>query len=174
MVAFHFIRFPPLAMQLAEIGALVRSRRDELGLSQERLAHFSGLSRVTINQLERGTLKDLGIAKLIALTSILGIALSATLKPARSNGLFMASVTSGVSHRERLDERLLSGALGCGVVPAGFRPQIASLINEAPLEILVKAVEESARKERVAPKKIWGHIHQWARELQSPRRELLA
>lgn len=161
-------------MQLAEIGALVRSRREELGLSQERLAHFSGLSRVTINQLERGALKDLGVAKLIGLTSLLGIALLAAPKPKRSNGLYMAAVTSGVSHRKMIDEKHLSGALGSGVVPAGFRSQIASLINEAPLEILVKAVEESARREHVAPKKIWGHIYLWARELQSPRRELLA
>ena len=161
-------------MQIAEIGAMVRSRREQLGLSQERLGHFSGLSRVTINQLERGTIKDLGVAKLIALTSILGINLSATARPAKSNGLFMASVTSGVSHRDKIDEKNLAEALGTGVVPSGFRPQIASLINEAPLEILVKAVEESARKKHVAPKKIWGHIHQWAHELQSTRRELLA
>ena len=161
-------------MQLAEIGALVRTRREELGLSQERLAHFAGLSRVTINQLERGTLKDLGVAKLIGLASILGIALSATSKPKRNNGLFMAAVTSGVSHRDQIDEKRLAEALGSGIVPSGFRPQIASLINEAPLEILVKAVEESSRKEQVPPKKIWGHIHQWAHELRSTRRELLA
>lgn len=161
-------------MQITEIGVIVRSRREQLGLSQERLAHFCGLSRVTINQLERGTIKDLGIAKLIVLTSLLGISFSATAKPKKSNGLFMASVTSGVSHRDKIDERRLSGALGSGIVPSGFRPQIASLINEAPLEILVKAVEESAQKEHVAPKKIWRHIHRWAQDLQSTRRELLA
>lgn len=58
-------------MRIAEIGAIVRSRRVQLGLSQERLGHFSGLSRVTINQLERGTIKESGIAKLIALTGML-------------------------------------------------------------------------------------------------------
>ncbi len=161
-------------MQIAEIGAMVRSRREQLGLSQERLGHFSDLSRVTINQLERGTIKDLGVAKLIALTGILGISLAATARPEKGNGLFMASVTSGVSHRHKIDEKNLAEALGSGIVPSGFRPQIASLINEAPLEILVKAVEESAQKEHVAPKKIWKHIHQWAHDLQSTRRELIA
>ena len=58
-------------LRIAEIGAIVRSRRVQLGLSQERLGHFSGLSRVIINQLECGTIKDFGIAKLIALTGML-------------------------------------------------------------------------------------------------------
>ncbi len=161
-------------MRIAEIGAVIRCRREKLGLSQERLGHFSGLSRVTINQLECGTIKDLGVAKLIALTGILGISLSATARPRKGNGLFMASIASGVSHRDKIDEKNLAAALGTGIVPSGFRPHIAALINETSLEILVKAVEESARKEHVAPKKIWKHIHQWAHDLQSTRRELRA
>lgn len=161
-------------MRIAEIGAIVRSGREQLGLSQVRLGHFSGLSRVTINQLERGTIKDLGIAKLIALTGIPGINLSAPTRSGKGNGLFMASITSSISHRDKIDEKNLTEALGTGIVPSGFRPQIASLIDEAPLEILVKAVEESARKAHVAPKKIWAHIHQCAHDLQSTRRELLA
>ena len=161
-------------MQLPEIGALVRSRREQLGLSQEQLAHFSGLSRVTINQLECGTLKDLGVAKLLALASVLGIRMTAAAMPKKGNGLYMASITSGVSHRQKIGEKNLSKALGAGVIPAGYRPQIASLLNEAPLEILVKAVEESAVREQVAPKKIWAHVRMWARDLMSTRRELIA
>jgi transcriptional regulator with XRE-family HTH domain len=159
-------------MQLAEIGCLFHTRRTHLGLSQQRLAVLTGLSRATINQLERGTLKDLGVAKLIALAGLLGIDVSAQPKPAKANGLFMAAVTSSVSYRQQLNERVLARALGSGVIPPEYRAQIGALLGEAPLEILVKAVEESAQREKVPAKKIWGHVFDWARELQVMRPEL--
>lgn len=159
-------------MQLAEIGALVHTRRASLGLSQQRLASLARLSRATINQLERGTLKDLGVAKLIALAGLLGIDISAQPKPVKANGLLMAAVTSGVSYRRQLDEDVLARALGSGEIPPGFRAQVGALLEEAPLEILVKAVEESAQREGVPAKKIWEHVFDWARELQVMRPEL--
>jgi HTH-type transcriptional regulator / antitoxin HipB len=38
----------------ADIGALVRARRQELGLDQAELAELAGVSRLWINQLEGG------------------------------------------------------------------------------------------------------------------------
>jgi transcriptional regulator with XRE-family HTH domain len=64
-------------MNLADIGQLVHERRQALGLSQARLALMSGLSRATINQLETGSLVDLGAAKLIALLDLVGLNLAA-------------------------------------------------------------------------------------------------
>ena len=156
-------------MQLTEIGDLVQARRVALGLSQERLASLARLSRVTVNQLERGTLRDLGVTKLMGLLSLLGIEISAQARPPKANGLFMAAVTSSVSHREAIDQNVLAKALGSGVMPLEFRAQIGALLGEAPLEILVKAVEEAAQREHVTPKKIWGHVFQWAKELQVAR-----
>ena len=69
---------------------------------------------------------------------------------------------------------MLFRSLGSGAIPTGYRPQIAVLLNEAPLEILVKAVEEAAKREAVAPKKVWAHLRVWARDLMSTRRELTA
>lgn len=153
-------------MQLAEIGGLVHARRAEVGLSQQRLATLTGLSRATINQLERGTLKDLGVAKLMALAGLLGIDISARARQPKANGLLMAAVTSSVSLRLSLGQEVLARALGSGVIPPDYRAHIGALLSEAPLEILVKAVEEAAQREQVAPKKIWEHVYQWARELQ--------
>jgi transcriptional regulator with XRE-family HTH domain len=59
-------------MNLVSIGALVKHRRQALGLSQARLARLGGLSRATINQLETGSIEDLGGAKLFALLDLLG------------------------------------------------------------------------------------------------------
>lgn len=160
-------------MQLAEIGTFVRVRRAHLGLSQQRLATLARLSRLTINQLERGTLKDLGVAKLIALAALLGIEISAQARPAKANGLFMAAVTSGVSLRKQMNEETLAQALVSGEIPSGVRAHIATLLGEAPLPILVKAIEEAAQREGVAPKKIWANVFRWAKELQVVRPELL-
>ena len=64
-------------MNLNSIGQIVQRRRQALGLSQARLAKLSGLSRATINQLETGTLVDLGASKLIVLLDLLGIGTAA-------------------------------------------------------------------------------------------------
>lgn len=158
-------------MRLTEIGHLVHARRTEIGLSQQGLANLSHLSRLTINQLERGTLKDLGVAKLIALAHLLGIELSARTLPAKANGLLMATVTSGVSLRKQMDEEMLAQALASGEIPSGYRAQIGTLLGEAPLPILVKAVEEAAQRKAIAPKKIWANVFGWAKELQVLRPE---
>ena len=46
-------------MNLADIGHLIQTRRESLGLSQARLAKLAGLSRATIKQLVNGGLVDL-------------------------------------------------------------------------------------------------------------------
>ena len=156
-------------MGLVEIGNLVCSRRGQLGLSQAQLARLAGLSRATINQLERGSLKDLGAAKLIALAGMLGIEFSAHPRAAKANGLRMATVTSSVSHRKPMSAAMLSTALRSGEIPRGYEAHIANLLDEAPLAIVVMAVEESARPGIITPKKIWTHLQRWAGELQSTR-----
>ena len=50
-------------MNFQELGELVRSRREALGLSQQRLAQMASLSRTTVNLLETGKLTDLGSPK---------------------------------------------------------------------------------------------------------------
>lgn len=44
----------PLSAATAEFGRRVRTRRNELGLSQEALAHEAGLHWTFIGQVERG------------------------------------------------------------------------------------------------------------------------
>ena len=84
-------------MNLVSIGQLVKQRRQILGLSQARLARMSGLSRATINQLETGTIVDLGAAKLIAMLDLLGLILDAAERPQRDNALALASRSASAS-----------------------------------------------------------------------------
>lgn len=156
-------------MNLTSIGQLVQRRRQALGLSQARLAKLSGLSRATINQLETGTIVDLGAAKLMVLLELLGVTLDASECPVRDNALVLASQTASVSYRERLKPEALATAMVEGRLPAEITPHVATLLDEAPLPIIVGAVEEVARNTQCPAKTIWKHVLQWAHDLQSPR-----
>jgi transcriptional regulator with XRE-family HTH domain len=156
-------------MNLREIGLKVGQRRTDLGLSQERLAKLCGLSRSTIHHLEKGSLNDLGAAKLLSLLSLLGLDVITQEHHQKHRGLDMASKTASVSYRTKLQSSDLSRSLACGVLPEKIYPHVASLLDEAPLEIIVSAVEEAAKINHVAPKVIWKNIDRWAHEMHSPR-----
>lgn len=47
-------RKPPLSLAAGEFGARVRAHREELGLSQEKLADVAGLHWTFVGQVERG------------------------------------------------------------------------------------------------------------------------
>ena len=156
-------------MNLVSIGQLVKQRRQILGLSQARLARMSGLSRATINQLETGTIVDLGAAKLIAMLDLLGLTLDAAERPQRDNALALASRTASVSYKEVLTPEALTDALVGGQLPASITAHGATLLDEAPLPLIVGAVDEVARHTHCPAKTLWKHLLQWAHELQSPR-----
>ena len=156
-------------MNLANIGRLVHARRQALGLSQARLATMSGLSRATINQLETGSLVDLGAAKLIALLDLVGINLDAGTRKGHAHALQSISQSASVSYRTLLDPNVLAAALVNGELPKGITPHVATLLDEAPLSLIVAAVEDVAMKSSMSPKLLWKHLFHWARELHSPR-----
>ncbi len=157
-------------MNLHEIGKLVRERRDTLGLSQDRLAKLAGLSRATINQLETGALVDLGVIKLACLLELVGLTFEAHARATPHRGLLMASRTASVSYKTQLDATQLAKALATGEVPPGLLPHVATFLDEAPLPLVVSAVEEAEKRGRVPPKRIWQHVVRWASEINSPRR----
>jgi transcriptional regulator with XRE-family HTH domain len=156
-------------MNLADIGQLVQARRLALGLSQARLATLSGLSRATINQLETGSLVDLGAAKLIALLDLVGISLDAGTRKGHEHALASVSQSASVSYKTLLDPNAFAAALVDGVLPERLTPHIATLLDEAPLSLIVAAVEEVASSSRMSPKLLWKHLFHWARDLHSPR-----
>jgi transcriptional regulator with XRE-family HTH domain len=156
-------------MNLHELGVCVRERREVLGLSQQRLAKLAGLSRATINQLETGTLKDLGVAKLTALMDLVGLQLDAGLRLGQRHGLLMAGRTASVSYKTPLQAAQLARVLASGELPPAWIPHISTLLDEAPLALLVSAVEEASQRTQVPPRQIWRHVARWAKQLHSPR-----
>lgn len=59
--------------EFAEIGLAVRTRRSDMGLSQARVADLCGLSSVTVDQLENGSIDALNWADAVRLLSVLGL-----------------------------------------------------------------------------------------------------
>ena len=156
-------------MNLADIGQLVHARRTALGLSQARLATMSGLSRATINQLETGSLVDLGAAKLIALLYLIGINLDAGTRKGHQHALQSVSQSASVSYKSALDPAALAAAMVDGALPERLTLHIATLLDEAPLSLIVAAVEEVATASSMSPKLLWKHLFHWAKHLHSPR-----
>lgn len=156
-------------MNLADIGHLVQQRRQAIGLSQDRLAKLSGLSRATIHQLEAGTIKDLGAAKLMVLLNLLGLQLGATAQQRPRNALMLASQTASVSYKQVLDPQALASALIDGHLPTDITAQVATLLDEAPLPLIVATVEDVAAASQRPAKTLWKHMVQWAHDLHSPR-----
>ncbi len=156
-------------MHIRELGPIISARREAIGLTQQQLADFSSLSRATISELERGSIVELGITKLDEIFSVLGLSLNAGEQKLRKNGLRMAAVTASVSYKEPMSAAMLKKAMVSGTYPPGLLPHIATLLDEAPLPVLVLAVKEAAEQSGVAPKQIWRHLKHWAEDLKSPR-----
>ena len=151
-------------MQLYELGQAVAKRRVELDLTQAQLARLAGLSRFTINQLEAGKVKDLGVNKLIPLLSVLGIELMTQSRP-EQRGLYKASVSANVSYKGHLTERQLANALATGQIPKGYESQVSTLLDEVPVPVVVSAAEEAANSSGTPLKKIWENLAAWSNDL---------
>jgi len=156
-------------MNLSEIGQQVRSRRMTLGLSQAQLAAMCGLSRATVNQLENGVLADLGVSKLMVLLNLIGLSLNAGPQAAHRSALDLVTRSASVSYKSALESLELTTALVQGKLPMDKTAQIATLLDEVPLPLIVAAVEQVSAQEKLPPKRLWKQIFKWAKQLQSPR-----
>lgn len=163
-------------MNLIDIGHAVRARRAELGLSQAQLAHLSGLSRQTLVGLENGALSDLGVNRAGLVMAVLGLDSPPpdTLARRKKRGLWMAAKTASVSYASEMAPEALEQALASGDVPPPFAPHLTHLLDEAPVPIIVMAVEETASRAHLPPRQIWRNVAKLAESLSVHRRALWA
>lgn len=161
-------------MNIYEVGTIIRSRRLTVGLTQHRLAKFAGVSRQTVQQLEAGTIGDLSFGRLVKLLGVLGLSFSPPSIKAREKkcGLWMAAKNASVSYRGELTSDQLRQTLTTGQVPAHHISHLLHFLDETPLQVVVMAVEETARLEAVSPAHIWVCVAHLACQLGSARSEL--
>ncbi len=163
-------------MRLDQLSSPIRERREALGLTQSRLALLSGLSRQTLVGLEAGTLNDLGFNRVAQVLAVLGLDFETPRMNTSSNkrGLWMAAKTASVSYVREITPEILSQALTQGAVPVGYAAHLTHLLDEAPIPLVVMAVEEAAARENVSPRTVWRHVRQLATALKVHRQHLWA
>jgi transcriptional regulator with XRE-family HTH domain len=155
-------------MDLQQCGRRVREQRLRSGLLQAQLASLTGLSRVTINQLENGTLNDIGYSKLKAVFDVLGLRLGVDRKRTMFNGVAMTARSISGSFREPMPPEVLREALLSGRAPEQFRPHLMALLDQAPLPLVFRVIAEVAQTKTEA-RQIARHLSRWAGEWKSVR-----
>jgi len=60
---------------LFEIGQIIKMERRHRNITQEQLARDLRMSRATISQIESGTVKEVGVRKLVKILDYLGLEL---------------------------------------------------------------------------------------------------
>lgn len=93
-------------------------------------------------------------------------------KPTRA--LWMAAKSANVSYSGEMQPQDLELALATGEVPPLYGPQIAQVLNEAPLQLVAKAVAEVAARQQRKPAEIWRNVRHLARTLMATRGGLWA
>ena len=129
-------------MRLQELGQAIRGARHAHGQTQAQLAKAAGISRETLNLLESGLVRDLGIRKVLAVLEALGLAIAvdSAARPRKPDYLRMACTSASTSFRAALTERELAHALITGKVGLdGVKDAFAELANpERHTKILVE------------------------------------
>lgn len=133
-------------MRLPEIGHAIRRARLSRKLTQAELASTVGLSRTTLNQLESGLVRDLGIRKIQALIDHLGLELIVKEdERERPDFVRIASTSASVSFKDPVTPEDLVTILLKGRVPVAKRAQMRALFDEATPMLLKGLVQEVGR-----------------------------
>ncbi len=135
-----------MTLDLQAIGHEIRRSRLARGLTQGQLAAAAHITRTTLNQLENGLVKDLGVRKVQAILEQLGLALVVDRSPEKApDFLRLASTAASVSFKTALTERELLHALLTGNVPAARRPHLRTLLEEARPALLKGLIKQVSR-----------------------------
>jgi len=164
---------------ILELSTAVRARRSDIGLTQMALAALSGLSRATVNQVEKGTIKDLSLTRAARLLEVLGLSMTiASPRPdirpekmQKSRALDVAARTASVSYRTSIGAAQLRDVLITGEVPPGLSPHVYALLDEAPVSLLASVAEQLHQEIGLERARVWKHMRDLARRLKS-RREI--
>jgi transcriptional regulator with XRE-family HTH domain len=157
----------------------VRTRRSDMGLTQMTLATLSGLSRATVNQVEKGTIKDLSLTRVARLLDALGLSMAIAvpgpratnreLETEKSGALDIAARTASVSYKTPISATHLREALTSGTPAPEFLPHVYALLDEAPVSLLASVVEQLHREEGVERALVWKRMRELAHRLKSSR-----
>lgn len=83
--------------------------------------------------------------------------------------LELAARTASTSYRGSLTAERLGKALVSGEMPAGFEAHVHALVDEAPVALLARVVEQMHAEAGMPREAVWMTLRGWGRELKSRR-----
>lgn len=143
-----------------------------MGLSQEAAAALAGLSRVTVNQLENGTLHNLSSTRIEQLANEFGFAIGlvGTRRPPGKSALEAAARVASVPYANELPVAVLAQSIRDGAVAPAYVPHLRTLLQEAPVAILADVVDELEREQEAPRRETWKRMRILAHALRCDRR----
>lgn len=160
-----------------ELGAAVRTRRTDMGLTQGSVAKLSGLSRATVNQVEKGTIQDLSLKRATRLGDALGLKMIVA-RPRDSSGVEIMGKTkpleravqiANVSYKKSISTESLQQILLTAECPDRFQPHVRALLEEAPVSLLAAVVAQIHGDHGLERGVVWSRMRKLAQLLQSYR-----
>lgn len=155
-------------MNILTIGAIIKKERVACGLTQKALAEASHVSRVTIVNLEKGKVGDIGAIKLSEIADIIGKPMFSTGK--KMNFIQIAVGNINKSYKKAMTVSDLEEFMLSGKILPGFEGQVLHLIDETPTSFVVGAVKQIAEKNNINAKLVWKNLAHVAAEIKSPNK----
>jgi transcriptional regulator with XRE-family HTH domain len=152
-------------MYMVQLGARVRLARKARGLTQSALAKRAGIARETLSQLESGTSKELGFAKVSRLLSAIDLDLEIrdTSAARATDYVALAAAAGSTGFREALGGEELVRALLSGRPPARKSAHMRRLLEDSPPRLIAGLVAQISQW--VEPRKVQRGLHELAVKL---------
>jgi transcriptional regulator with XRE-family HTH domain len=155
-------------MNILTIGAIIKKGRTACGLSQKALAEASHVSRVTIVNLEKGKVGDIGAIKLSEIAEIIGTPMFSTGKKMDFVKITLSNINT--SYKKPMSASDLEKFMLSGKIQPGFEGQVLHLIDETPTSLVAGAVKQLAAKKNINAKLVWKNLAHIATEIKSPNK----
>lgn len=92
-----------------------------------------------------------------------------TVRPARRPALVTAAQSASTSYRTNLPPEVLREALRTGNLPADFQAHINTLLDEVPMSMLTRVVEQIHADDGMPQDQVWSNMRSMARSLKLTR-----
>jgi transcriptional regulator with XRE-family HTH domain len=156
-------------MDIIQIGRNVKEKRESIKLTQAQLASLSKVSRMTINALENGHLKEIGITKLLSIIELLDMTLDFKDRPSSKDTLMQLTQSANVSYKEQLTPTIFKNALMTANMPKKYIGNMMYFFDEAPESVVNKTIHAIATLQKVNHSMIKNNAKKIAQEIKSPR-----
>jgi transcriptional regulator with XRE-family HTH domain len=156
-------------MDIIQIGRKVKERRESMRLTQAKLASLSKVSRMTVNALENGHLKEIGITKLLSIMQLLDMTMHFKDDHSPKDTLIQLTQSANVSYKHMLTPTIFKNALVKAKMPKKYIGNMMYFFDEAPEGVVNKTIHAVAALKKIEPSIIKNNAKKIAQDIKSPR-----